>query len=116
MEITRFNDARRYDAPKHYDMRALRLQGFDASSARFAWTGLSHFLPGGGAGMDASPLEKIYVVLAGEVTIELEGGVVEKLGPLDSCYSPGGEARAVRNEGNSVASMLVVMPYPEKRP
>lgn len=115
MEITRFNDARRYDAPKHYDMRSLRLQGFDASSSRFAWTGISHFLPGGGAEMDAGPLEKIYVVLSGEITIELAGGETHVLGPLDSCFIPGGEARAIRNEGNAVATMLVTMPYPVER-
>lgn len=114
MEITRFNEARRYDAPKHFDMRGLRLQGFDASSSTFAWTGLSHFLPGGGAEMDCSPLEKIYVVLEGEVTIELAGGEKHRLRSLDSCFIPGGESRAILNEGNSVASMLVVMPYPEK--
>ncbi|WP_425228945.1 cupin domain-containing protein [Sphingomonas sp.] len=113
MEITRFADARPYTAPKHHDMRGLRLQGFDASGARFAWTGLSHFLPGGGAEMDASPLEKIYVVLDGAVTIELGNGATERLGKFDSCFIPGGEARAIRNEGNAVASMLVVMPYPE---
>lgn len=115
MDITRFAEARRYDAPKHYDMRSLRLQGFDASDAGFAWTGLSHFLPGGGAEMDASPLEKVYVVLSGEITIELEGGATYVLAPLDSCFIPGGEARAIRNEGNAVATMLVTMPYPEER-
>lgn len=115
MEITRFAEARRYDAPKHHDMRSLRLQGFDASGARFAWVGLSHFLPGGGAEMDASPLEKIYVLLSGEITIELEGGETHVLGPLDSCFIPGGEARAIRNHGNAVATMLVTMPYPEER-
>ena len=114
MEITRFEDARRYDAPKHYDMRGLRLQGFDASSSNFAWTGLSHFLPGGGAEMDTSPLEKIYVVLEGEVTIELGDGNRQVLKRLDSCFIPGGEARAISNGGNSVASMLVIMPYPEE--
>lgn len=114
MEITRFDDARRYEAPRHYDMRSLRLQGFDASSSRFAWTGLSYFLPGGGAEMDVSPLEKIYVVLDGVITIELKDGVTETLGPLDSCYIPGGEARAIRNDGNDMATMLVVMPYPGK--
>lgn len=116
MEITRFNEARRYDAPKHFDMRSLRLQGFEASAAKFAWTGLSRFLPGGGAEMDSSPLEKIYVVLDGEVTIELGDGSTETLGKLDSCFIPSGEARAIRNEGNAVATMLVVMPYPEVRP
>lgn len=113
MDITRIEEARRYEAPKHFDMRSLRLQGFEASSASFAWTGLSHFLPGGGAEMDESPLEKIYVVLAGEVSIELASGEKHTLGPLDSCFIPGKEARAISNESNSVATMLVVMPYPQ---
>ena len=113
MQITRLNEAKRYDAPGHYDMRAMRLQGFDASDSKFAWAGLSHFLPGGGAEMDASPLEKIYVVLHGEVTVELGDGTTHVLSKLDSCYIPGGEARAVRNERNDVATMLVLMPYPE---
>jgi len=116
MEITRFAEAHHYDAPKHYDMRGLRLQGFDASGAGFAWTGLSQFLPGGGAEMDTSPLEKIYVVLDGEVTIELDDGTNHVLGKFDSCFIPGGEARAIRNDRNLTATMLVVMPYPERRP
>ena len=113
MEITRFAEARRYDAPKHYDMRSLRLQGFDASDARFAWLGLSHFLPGGGAEMDSGPLEKIYFVLSGEITIELGSGEQHRLEAFDSCFIPAGEARAIRNDGNAVATMLVAMPHPD---
>ena len=113
MDITRLADAKPYIAPKHYDMRALRLQGFDASNADFAWTGLSHFLPGGGAEMDAGPLGKIYVVIEGDVTITLGSGESQVLGKLDSCFIPGGEARAVHNHSNTVATMLVVMPYPK---
>ena len=116
MHITRFAEALPYVAPKHFDMRSLRLQGFEVSASRFAWTGLSHFLPGGGAEMDASPLEKIYVVRAGEVTIELGDGTTHVLRELDSCFIPGNEARAVRNKGNSVATMLVVMPHHGPRP
>ena len=113
MQITRLNDAKRYDAPGHFEMRSMRLQGFEMSDSKFAWAGLSHFLPGGGAEMDASPLEKIYVVLDGEITVELGDGTIERLGKLDSCYIPGGEARAVRNERNDIATMLVMMPYRE---
>ncbi len=116
MEITRFSDAKTYIAPKHFDMRSLRLQGFDASSAKFAWVGLSYFLPGGGAEMDAGPTEKIYVVLEGEVTVELTGGAKHVLGPLDSCVIPAGEGRAILNETNEIATMLVVMPPPGPRP
>jgi glyoxylate utilization-related uncharacterized protein len=114
MQIVRLEEAKAYIAPKHYDMRSLRLQGFDASDADFAWTGLSYFLPGGGAEMDAGPLGKIYVVLDGQVTVTLGSGETHILCKLDSCFIPGGEARAVRNDGNAVATMLVVMPYPEK--
>jgi quercetin dioxygenase-like cupin family protein len=114
MQITRLADAKRYDAPKHFDMRSLRLQGFDVTAADFAWTGLSYFLPGGGAEMDAGPIGKIYVVLDGEITIELGDGKTHKLAKLDSCFIPAGEARAIRNDGKVVATMLVVMPYPPK--
>jgi quercetin dioxygenase-like cupin family protein len=116
MQITRFAEARRYDAPKHFDMRSLRLQGFDVSASQFAWVGLSHFLPQGGADMDTGALEKIYVVLSGEVTVELGDGSNHILGALDSCHIPGGEARAIRNDGNAVATMLVIMPHPAPRP
>jgi glyoxylate utilization-related uncharacterized protein len=113
MEITRFNNAQEYHPPLHHGCTALRLQGFDASGADFAWTGLSHILPGGGADMDAGPLGKIYVVVAGEVTVMLGDGSSETLMPMDSCFIPAGEAREVRNESNAVASMIVIMPYLE---
>lgn len=113
MEITRFESASSYEAPGHFDMRGLRLQGFDATSSTFAWTGLSHFLPGGGAEMASSPLEKIYVVIDGEVTVTLGSGEQHVLSRLDSCFIPGDEARAITNESNHMATMLVIMPYPE---
>jgi glyoxylate utilization-related uncharacterized protein len=116
MQVTRFADSPRYDAPKHFDMRSLRLQGFEVSGSKFAWVGLSQYLPQGGAEMDAGPLEKIYVVLSGEITIQLGDGNAHVLRALDSCHIPGGEARAVRNNSNSVATMLVIMPHPVPRP
>jgi quercetin dioxygenase-like cupin family protein len=51
------------------------------------------------------------VVLDGEVTIDLADGASHVLGKLDSCFIPAGEARAIRNAGNTMATMLVVMPY-----
>ncbi len=53
-------------------------------------------------------------VLAGEITIALEGGRVERLGPLDSCHLAAGETRAVRNDQNQVATMLVIVPGPDR--
>ena len=112
MEVVRLHDAKPYEAPKHFDMRSLRLQGHDASGAQHFWVGLSHFLPGGGAERDATPLEKVYVVLEGEVTV-VTGDGETTLRPLDSCWLAPSEARSIENRTNQPASMLVVMPYPE---
>ncbi len=111
MKVTRFVEAPPYEAPNHRDVRSLRLQGFAPGGPEGFWVGLSHYLPGGGAGPDASPLEKVYVVLAGSLTVTTPDAEVV-LGPMDSCSIPGGEMREVVNRGNDVATMLVVMPYP----
>jgi quercetin dioxygenase-like cupin family protein len=113
MKVVRIQDAKPYAAAKHFNMVPFRLQGFDATDAKSFWVGLSHFLPGGGAERDATPLEKVYICTAGEVTVITDSGEA-KLGPLDSVYLAGGEARAVENRTNMPASMLVVMPYPPK--
>ncbi|OAT70030.1 hypothetical protein AWB85_01120 [Mycobacteroides immunogenum] len=105
MHVTKFQDATAYAAPKHFDMRALRLQGSPESGAV---VGLSHFLPGGGAGMDSSAGPKIYVVLSGSVRITLDDGTEQELTALDSCLIEAGETRSVDNDSNEVATMLVI--------
>ena len=95
MEVTRIDQAKPYEAPRHNDVTALRLQGWDATSATFAWVGLSTIKPGGGAEMEAGGLAKIYVVLEGTVTVVLGDGSVTELGAHDSCHIPVGEARSV---------------------
>jgi quercetin dioxygenase-like cupin family protein len=112
MHVKRIADALPYQAPNHYDMRSLRLQGFEPGGPTESWVGLSHFLPGGGAGPDASPLEKVYVVLRGSLTVRASGQEVT-LSELDSCCIPGGETREVKNLTNEIVTMLVVMPYPK---
>ena len=111
MRVTRFEDAPAYQAPNHFDVRSLRLQGFSEGGPRGFWVGLSHFLPRGGAGPDSSPLEKVYVVIAGQLVVRA-GGEEVVLQAFDSCTIPGGEMREVLNVSNSVATLLVVMPYP----
>ncbi len=115
MKVTRFNEAQPYNAINHHDVHALRLQGFAKDGPSNFWTGLSHFLPGGYTVAEGSPLEKVYVVLAGQITVKADGQEAV-LNPLDSCYIPPNQVREVRNDGNAVASMLVVMPYPEGKP
>lgn len=114
MQITRFNEAKPYVAPKHFDMKGFRLQGWDVSDSKNFWVGLSQFLPGGGAEMDDSPLEKVYIVLSGEVTIVLANGEESILKPKDSCFLAPNEARSIVNRCNETAYMYVIMNYPKE--
>jgi quercetin dioxygenase-like cupin family protein len=114
MFIKRLDEATPYEAPNHRGVHGLRLQGFEPGSAETFWVGLSRILPGGGAGPDASPLEKVYVLLSGELTVKI-GGKTHVLKALDSCTIPSNEEREILNHTNSVTEMLVVLPYAEKK-
>jgi len=115
MDVTRIDDAKPYEAARHNDMIAPRLQWMEATATDNFWCGLSYFLPGGGAERSASPLERVYVVIDGEVTVITDAGETV-LGPLDSCRIAPDEMRAVENRTNRVATMLVVMPNPPEKP
>jgi hypothetical protein len=65
MKKMAIEEAKAYTAPKHFDVRSLRLQGKDETGVQHFWVGLSHFLPAGGAEMDATPVEEVYVVTEG---------------------------------------------------
>ena len=111
MLVKRFQDAKPYDAVNHWGNLGVRLQGFEAGGPTNQWVGLSHFLPGGGAGPDSTPFEKIYVVLEGEMTVIIDGKETV-LNKLDSCTINANEVRKIENRSNAVCSMLVVIPYP----
>ena len=111
MLVKRFADAKGYTAPNHRDCAALRLFGAEAGGPSQFLVGLSHFLPGGGAGPDASPTEKVYVVLAGELTV-IAGGEESVLRANDSCFIGPNERREIVNRGNSVATIIVAMSKP----
>ena len=112
MHLKRFSDAKPYDAPNHRGVIGLRLQGFEDGGPENQWVGFSQFLPGGGAGPDATPFEKIYVVTEGEMTITVDG-IDTIIGPMDSCTIPAGEVRILENRTNNVVKMIVVIPYPD---
>ena len=111
MRITPLADAKPYQAPNHRDCTALRLSGAEAGGATGFAAGLSHFLPGGGAGPDASPVEKLYFVLSGRLTVITDDGEAE-IGPQDTCFLAANEKREIINRGNDVVTMLVVVAKP----
>jgi quercetin dioxygenase-like cupin family protein len=111
MLVKRFADAKPYDAANHRGVVGLRLQGFEPGGPTNQWVGYSQFLPGGGAGPDSTPFEKVYVVLGGRMTVIVEGEETV-LGPMDSCTIATNEVRELVNRDNHVCGMLVVIPYP----
>jgi mannose-6-phosphate isomerase-like protein (cupin superfamily) len=113
MEVKRFAEAKAYEAPNHRNYSSLRLFGLDAGGPKQFVVGLSHFLPGGGAGPDASPTEKVYMVLSGELTV-IAGGKETVLRANDSCFIGPNESREIINRGNDVVTMLVAMSAPPK--
>jgi uncharacterized cupin superfamily protein len=114
MQVMRYAEAPHYEAPEHYDMRCLRLQGREAGETGKLWIGLSHLLPGGRTSLKASPEEKIYVVIAGTLTVVTDADEVA-LDPLDSIRLAPGEARALENRTNAPVSVLLAMPETETR-
>jgi mannose-6-phosphate isomerase-like protein (cupin superfamily) len=111
MLVKRFADAKPYEAPNHRGVVGLRLQGFEEDGPKNQWVGYSQFLPGGGAGPDSTPFEKVYVLLEGEMTVII-GGVETVLKAMDSCTIAPGEVCEIINRSNHVCKMLVVIPYP----
>ena len=109
MNVVRLDAAPPYEAPGHNQMHMLRLQGREAGASDVLWLGLSQLLPGGGTTLDASPLEKMYVVLDGEVTIS-NGREEVTLRPWDSCRIAPEEPRALSNRSNRPATILLAMP------
>jgi len=99
-----------YEAPGHFKMVALKLSGKEETGAEKFWVGLSHFLPGGGAEFGATPAEKYYLVLEGEITVKTKKEEIT-LGPWDSVYIAPNEGREIINKTNQPASMLVVISY-----
>ena len=112
MKSVDFKDVKPYQAPKHFGCSTLKLQGREETGCQTFWMGLSHFLPGGGAELDASPVEKVYFVIEGEVTVIT--GAKEKivLKKWDSIHFGPGEEREIVNATNYPATMLVAIEYP----
>ena len=115
MHVVRFDEAPSYQAPGHHDMRMVRLQGREAGPSDSLWLGVSRIEPGGGTTLDASGIEKMYVVLEGEITIS-DGQEEAVLRTWDSCRIAPDECRALKNKADAPAFVLLAMPHQPARP
>ena len=108
MIAKKLSEAKEYVAPNHRACSTLRLFGAEAGGTQTLIVGLSHFLPGGGAGPDASPPEKVYFVLRGELTV-IVNGKETVLKANDSCVIEPNETREIINRGNEVCTIFVAV-------
>jgi quercetin dioxygenase-like cupin family protein len=108
MIVRKFSEAKSYEAPNHRDYKSFRVFGAEMGGSQSLIFGISHFLPGGGAGPDASPPEKIYYVLAGELTV-IAGGKEQVVKAGDSCYIGPNESREIVNRGHDVCTIAVAV-------
>ncbi|WP_026889930.1 cupin domain-containing protein [Lacrimispora aerotolerans] len=104
-----------YNVPGHFGMTAMRIHGKEETGAEKFWMGLSTFLPGGGAeyAYEDNPLEKVYYVLEGEMTVTDKAGTKYVVHQNESISFRPNEGRYLVNESNRPASMLVIINYPE---
>jgi len=110
MNVTRFDAAPEYFPDNHFLMRCVRLQGHEAGPAESLWMGVSIIEPGGYTTLSASAVEKHYVVLTGELTVQTDEGAVV-LRANDSCRLAPGERRALQNLSSAPVSVLLAMPF-----
>ncbi|HEY2244302.1 MAG TPA: cupin domain-containing protein [Xanthobacteraceae bacterium] len=108
MIVRKISEAKPYEALNHRDYKSLRVFGAEMGGSQSLIFGISHFLPGGGAGPDASPPEKIYYVLAGELTV-IAGGKEMVVRTGDSCYIGPNETREIVNRSNEICTIAVAV-------
>lgn len=103
-----------YEAAGHFGMTAMRIHGKEETGAEKFWMGLSTFLPGGGAeyAYEDNPLEKVYYMLEGEMTITDNAGEKYVIHKNESISFAPNEGRYLVNASNSPAVMLVIINYP----
>jgi quercetin dioxygenase-like cupin family protein len=108
MIVRKFSDAKPYEAPNHRDYKSFRVFGAEMGGSQALVFGISHFLPGGGAGPDASPPEKIYFVLDGELTV-IVGGKETLAKRGDTVYIGSNESREIVNRSNEICTIAVAV-------
>jgi len=106
MKVVRMGDGIPYDAPKHFNYWSMnKIFGDDAQRLTI---GVSHFLPGGGAEMSSSAMERVYYVIRGSILVK---GKNEEhiLGADDMIYFGPGEERGFEVQGTTPATIIVII-------
>ena len=107
-----------YDAPQHYGVEGILKLTKDQTQRTII--NYSYFQPDGGAQMSSAPVERVYFVVKGSITIRGKESSEEKrevyrLGPGDIIYIAPGEERELTVNGRQPAEVLVFVVDVESR-
>ena len=106
-----------YSAAGHYECVPTRLHDIDGKGANDIEggkiiMGITYFVPGGSTEFTSNPMESIYYILTGEMTLKTDDGETV-LHAGDSFHCVGGVNKSVTNTGTEVCQMLVVLQPPQ---
>ena len=108
MKVVRVGEGRHYDPPGHWGCWPLRIHGKEESGTQGLMISYAHFLPGGGGKDDGAPIERVYYILSGSITIKA-GGEEATLNAGDSVYRPANEPGVFINNGVVPSTNLVII-------
>ncbi len=96
-------------AKRHFNQGGVTKISQEDGSTKRLHVSVSHFLPGGGSEMYASPTERIYYGISGALMIKGKDGEEYLIEEGDVLYIPPGEERSIATVGTYPATMLVVI-------
>lgn len=113
-KIVRKAEATSYEAPGHFGVLPTRLHNPQDVNDGKMIMGLSHFLPGGGCEFGSNPLESIYYIISGEMTLKTDDEETV-LHAGDTFHCGGGTNKSILNTGTEACQMLVCLVPPEAK-
>lgn len=112
-KVTKANEAYTYTAARHNDCQTTRLHDPQDVNEGQLICGLTHFLPSGGIEKGSNPMESIYYVIEGEMTVYIDGQEIA-LKKGDSIHFGPNTEREVKNTSIAASQMLVCILPPQK--
>jgi quercetin dioxygenase-like cupin family protein len=97
-----------YDAPQHYGVYGILK--FTKGQTKRTIVNYSYFHPNGGIELSSAPVERVYCVIRGSITVEGKGGAESHvLNAGDVIYIAPGEEREVTVNDGQAAEVLVIV-------
>lgn len=105
MIIRKNGEGTQYDAPAHFGEYGIIKFAKDQTQKTIV--SYTYFHPNGGCEMGAAPVERVYVVINGSITVSGDNNEAHDLEKGDMLYIAPGENRDVKVNNGQAAEVLV---------